>query len=93
MVIRNAKFQTELQTLKTNLFHILSSWCDVAVTCCLLLTFDKVGELEKVISAAASNPAYELNDAEILKRRSWISTARNQVLFNRALLREGCQNI
>jgi hypothetical protein len=41
-----------------------------------------VDELEKAISVAERNPAYYgLNDAEIRRRRSWTSTARNQVLF------------
>jgi large subunit ribosomal protein L3e/syntaxin 6 len=41
-----------------------------------------VDELEKAISVAERDPAYYgLNEAEIGRRRSWTSTARNQVFF------------
>ena len=38
--------------------------------------------MEKAISVAERDPAYYgLNEAEIGRRRSWTSTARNQVFF------------
>ena len=44
----------------------------------------KVDELEKAISVAERDPAYYgLNEVEIGKRRSWTSTARNQVYYYR----------
>jgi large subunit ribosomal protein L3e/syntaxin 6 len=52
----------------------------------------QVDELEKAISVAASNPArYGLSEAEIRKRRSWTSTARNQVLSLRRSVEAGTQ--
>ncbi|GJN28212.1 hypothetical protein PR202_gb16310 [Eleusine coracana subsp. coracana] len=53
---------------------------------------DSVDELEKAISVAASNPAhYGLSEAEIRKRRSWTSAARNQVLSLRRNVEAGTQ--
>jgi len=44
--------------------------------------FNKVDELDKAISVAERDPAfYGLNEVEIGRRRSWTSTARNQVFF------------
>ena len=44
--------------------------------------FNKVDELDKAISVAERDPAfYGLNEVEIGRRRSWTSSARNQVFF------------
>ncbi|XP_062182424.1 syntaxin-61-like [Phragmites australis] len=52
----------------------------------------QVDELERAISVAARDPTYYgLNEVEIGKRRSWTSTARNQVLSLRRNVEAGKQ--
>ncbi|RLM69480.1 60S ribosomal protein L3-like [Panicum miliaceum] len=54
----------------------------------------QVDELDKAISVAERDPAfYGLNEAEIGRRRSWTSTARNQVLSLRRNVEAGRKKI
>ncbi|PUZ43842.1 hypothetical protein GQ55_8G039700 [Panicum hallii var. hallii] len=54
----------------------------------------QVDELDKAVSVAERDPAfYGLNEAEIGRRRSWTSTARNQVLSLRRNVEAGRKKI